>query len=248
VPEMQAGSAMMGPTHSLSSAVAWLAVATPLSHYGHHLTPATVAVGTVVAAGAGLLPDLDHHSGTIANAFGFFTRVLCRVVAFISGGHRHATHSLLGTGVFVALAVAATHNVWALTTTVWLCMGLGVRALWHRPRNRPNGKLDWRDVAGLVHAVVAFGAAYWVTHSGTDLSVIPWAVAVGYLAHLLGDSMTEQGVNWLWPSPRRYRIASIDTGKSVEKRVVIPGLYVALAAIVYTTHSTWVPALLHTIS
>jgi membrane-bound metal-dependent hydrolase YbcI (DUF457 family) len=238
---------MMGHTHSLSAGVAWLAVAAPLSHYGHHLTPATVAVGTVVAAGAGLLPDLDHHSGTIANAFGPISRILCRIVATVSGGHRHATHSLLGAAVFVALAVAATHNVWALTAAVWLCMGLGVRALWRRPKNRPNGRLDWRDVAGLVHAVIAFGVAYRFTHSSIDTSVVPWAVAVGYLAHLIGDSMTESGVNWAWPSRRRYRIASIDTGKSVEKWVIVPGLYAGLAATVYLTYGTWGPALLHTI-
>jgi membrane-bound metal-dependent hydrolase YbcI (DUF457 family) len=238
---------MMGPTHALSAGVAWLAIAAPLHHYGHHLTPATVAVGTVVAAGAGLLPDLDHPQATPARAFGPVSAAVAWAIGKVSGGHRHGTHSIIGIAVFTGLAVAATLNVWALTVAVWLCMGLGVRALWKRPKNRPNGKFDYRDVAGLIHAAIAAYIAYRLTHSGLDMDVVPWAVTVGYIAHLIGDSMTETGVNWLWPHPRRYRIASIDTGKAVEKWVVVPGLYVGLGVTVYVTQGTWAPVLLHTV-
>jgi membrane-bound metal-dependent hydrolase YbcI (DUF457 family) len=239
---------MLGPTHALSGAVAFAAVAVPLSHNIHHLTPATTVVGAVVAGGAALLPDLDHHNGTISGSFGPLSKALCRTVAFISGGHRHATHSIIGTTVFAGLAAAATHNVWTLMATVWLCIGLGVRALWKRPKNRPNGKLDWRDVTGLAHAAVAAGLAWQLVHSSIDVAgVVPWAVAVGYLAHLVGDSLTEQGVPWLWPAPKRYRLGSIDTGKSVEKWVVVPGLYVALLYIGYRTHDVWALTLTTTI-
>jgi membrane-bound metal-dependent hydrolase YbcI (DUF457 family) len=208
----------------------------------------TVAVGTVVSAGAAMLPDLDHHSGTIANAYGPLSKGLCRFVAFVSGGHRHATHSLLGAAAFVALAVAAMRNPWAVTAAIWLCMGIGVRALWGKRKNRPNGKLDWRDFAGLAHALAAAVVAWGIVHAGFDAAAIPWAVGVGYLAHLLGDSMTEAGVNWAWPYRKRFRVASIDTGKNVEKWVVVPALYVALGAIAYTTQGQWAPALLHTIN
>ncbi|MCO6011547.1 metal-dependent hydrolase [Actinoallomurus purpureus] len=238
---------MMGPTHALSAAGVFLAVSFPISHYVHHLGPLPAAVGTIVAAGAGLLPDLDHPSASPARAFGPISQTAARIVCAVSGGHRHATHSLVGLAVFTAGAVAASFNVWALTVLIWLCMGLGVRALWRRPPNRPNGRLDYRDVAGLVHAAVAFFIAFRLTHAGIDLWVVPVAVGVGYFVHLAGDSMTESGVNWLWPDRRRFRIASIDTGKSVERWVVVPALYVGIAAVVYVTHGTWVPALLHTI-
>jgi membrane-bound metal-dependent hydrolase YbcI (DUF457 family) len=238
---------MMGPTHALSGGVVFLAVAAPMSHYAHHLTPATAVVGTVVAAGAGILPDFDHRQATPARAFGPLSAALAWTIGKLAGGHRHGTHSIIGTGVFVALAAAATLNPWALAATLWLCMGLAVRALWKHPPNRPNGKLDYRDVAGLIHAAIAAYIAYQLVHSGLDMSVVPWAVAVGYLVHLIGDSMTEMGVNWLWPHPRRYRIASIDTGKTVEKRVVVPALYVGLAATVYLTYPKWGPVLLHTL-
>jgi membrane-bound metal-dependent hydrolase YbcI (DUF457 family) len=238
---------MMGPTHALSAGVAFLAVAAPLSHYGHHLSPAMVAVGTVVAAGAGILPDFDHPRATPARAFGPLSAALAWTVGKLAGGHRHGTHSIIGTAVFVALAVGAVHNAWALTAALWLCMGLAVRALWGRRKNRPNGRLDYGDVAGIIHAAVAAYVAYRVAHSGIDMAVVPWAVAVGYLAHLVGDSMTEMGVNWLWPHPHRYRLASIDTGKAVEKWVVIPGLYAGLAATVYLSYPAWGPVLLHTV-
>jgi membrane-bound metal-dependent hydrolase YbcI (DUF457 family) len=238
---------MMGNTHSLSAAAVFLATAFPVSHYVHHLTPLTAAVGTIVAAGAGLLPDLDHPQASPARAFGPISQTAARIICHLSGGHRHATHSILGLSVCGILTFAAYLNVWALTTVIWLCMGLGVRALWRRPPNRPNGKLDWRDIAGLVHAAVAFYIAYRLTHAGIDLSIVPVAVFLGYLVHLLGDAATESGVNWWWPDRRRYRWASVDTGKNVEKWVVVPLLYAGIGTVIVTTHGRWIPALLHTI-
>jgi membrane-bound metal-dependent hydrolase YbcI (DUF457 family) len=237
----------MGQTHATSAALAFLAAAFPVSHYVHHLTPLTAAVGTIVCAGAGLLPDLDHPSATPARAFGPISAAAARLISHLSGGHRHGTHSILGLTICGALAAAAYLNTWTLAATIWLCMGLGVRALWRRPKNRPNGRPDWRDVAGLVHAAVAAYVAYRLTHSGLDLSVVPFAVMLGYLVHLLGDGATETGVNWWYPDRKRYRWASVDTGKSVERWVVVPVLYAGIAAVVVVTHSTWIPALLTTI-
>src|SRR3954471_2883080 len=85
---------MMGHTHALAGATTWLAAVPLLAEHGMRMTPAEVVAGSVVCAGAGMLPDLDHHDGSIANAFGPVTRILCRGVAAVSGGHRHATHSL----------------------------------------------------------------------------------------------------------------------------------------------------------
>jgi hypothetical protein len=152
-------------------------------------------------------------------------------------------------------------------------MGLGVRALGRAPswksdegepgerrpqkrkrrrpllrqRSRPNGKLDYGDIAGLVHAGVAAYIAYRLTHSGLDLSVLPFAVTLGYGIHLFGDSLTESGIPWNYPNPKRYRLASIDTGKTAERLVVVPVLYAAIVTVVFVTHGTWIPALLHTI-
>lgn len=238
---------MLGQTHALSAAGVFLAAAFPVSHYIHHLTPLTAAVGTLIAAGAGLLPDLDHPQASPARAFGPISQAASRFVHHMSGGHRHATHSRWGLLACAVLAATAYLWVWSLAFVIWACMGLGVRALWKQPKNRPNGKLDYGDVAGLVHALVAAYVAYRLTHAGLDLSVVPFAVMLGYLVHLLGDAATETGVNWWWPDRRRYRWASVDTGRSVERWIVVPMLYAGIAAVVLVTHGTWWPALLHTI-
>ena len=61
--------------------------------------------------------------------------------------------------------------------------------------------------------------------------MLPWAVAVGVAAHLLGDMLTREGVPLLWPvATRRFRIASLSTGGTVEQLLVGPGL--ALCALV----------------
>ncbi len=225
---------MMGRTHALAAGVGWLAVAPYVNHY-HHLTPGGAALGTVVATGAGLLPDLDHHSGTIANTFGPITRALCKSVSVISGGHRHATHSLLAAAAVIAATHYSARSMWASAVLVWVCIGLAVRALGPHRRNHRDGRLDWRDFAGLAHAAAAAGAAVLVVHHA-DTGVLPWAVGVGYLTHLVTDAMTEKGEPLLWPSARRFRIASIDTGKTVEK-VFAAGL--CLGLVLLLAHGLW---------
>lgn len=234
----------MGHTHALSAAGVFLAAAFPISHFVHHLGPAPTAIGTAVAAGAGLLPDLDHPSATAARAFGPISAAAARAVSAISGGHRKATHSLLGAGICGALAVAAYLTPWALGALMWLCIGLGARALWRRPRRRRRGK----NTAGLIHAAAVAFLVWRLIASGTDLSVIPVAVFLGYLTHLAGDAMTESGVPWLYPDRRCYRIASIDTGKNVEKYLVVPALYAGITATLILTRGTWIPAIFDTLT
>lgn len=234
---------MMARTHALSGAVAALGLAVPLAGT-LHLGPSTIALGAVTAAGAALLPDLDHPSATAARTFGPITRILSKAVAAVSGGHRHATHSLLGIAAITAVAAAATAaGGWPLAALLALCIGLADRALLPRAKPRKDGKLTWGDVAGIVHAAAAAYVGHLLAFSGLAMTVVPWAVGIGAAAHVAGDALTKQGVPWLWPHLRYYRLASIKTGKWVETWVVVPALYAALAVTVYTTRSTWIPAL-----
>lgn len=230
---------MIGHTHALSGAVVFLAATTALEHL-EPFNPAAIALGAVTAAGAALLPDLDHTQATAARTFGPATRILARAVETISGGHRHATHSLLGAAAFTGLAVAAAaYRGWPLAILLALCIGLADRALLPRAKPRRDWKLTWGDVAGLVHAAAAAYVGWLLAFSALDMVVVPWAVTIGVLAHLIGDALTEQGIPWLYPLRRWYRMATIDTGKVVERWIVVPALYVALAAIVYATRGTW---------
>jgi len=62
---------------------------------------------------------------------------------------------------------------------------------------------------------VALGGMFWYAHAST-LNTIPFFV--GYVSHLLSDSLNPTGVNWLWPKSRKkYSICSIRTGSHEEK-------------------------------
>lgn len=100
----------MGRTHMVSGVAAYLGYATLT---GLHTGPALA--GAVVTAYGALLPDLDHPNSMIA--WRLHIRPLCRVVARISGGHRHGTHSAL----FVALTwLAASYVHLPLVAARWL--------------------------------------------------------------------------------------------------------------------------------
>lgn len=233
---------MMGHTHALSGAVTWLAAASLL-----HLGSPASAVGAVCAAGAAVLPDLDHHSATPARAFGAPSRVLAWAIGKLSGGHRHATHSLIGLAGFTAAGWWAAHvRGWPLVVLLTLLAGMAVRALGPRARDR-KWKLDYADAAGLVHAASFGWIAYQLVGSGMDLSVVPWAVGIGAAAHILGDLLTEEGCPLLWPSLRYYRIGSINTDSWVERWLIAGALYAVLGFIAYTTYGAWGPVLFHTI-
>lgn len=230
---------MMAHTHALSGSVAFLAAA-PFLHLG---SPAQIAVGAVCAAGAGLLPDLDHHSATPAHAFGPASWVLSKAVAGLSGGHRHATHSLVGVAVFTAAAWWATRaGGWAVIVALTFLAGLGCRALLPRGRDR-RWLLDWADVASLVYAAAAAWAAHGLVAAGMDLSVVPWAVAVGAAAHIAGDMLTKQGCALLWPLPTRFKVATITTDSWREKWLVTGALYLTLGFIAFRTWGSWSPTL-----
>lgn len=226
---------MEGRTHALSGAALFLAVA-PAIDQVVALPFGTRVLYTLITAGCAMLPDLDHPEAAIGRTFGWPTQLLAEGVKHISGGHRHATHSWVGIGAFAVVAAAGTYVSpilarlvlaaagadlpgWAApiimhiaaVIMITLALGLGVRAL---------GLTDGGAVNNLVTFTGCAGVAVWSAQAGVDYRWIPAAYALGAFAHILGDANTEQGVPWMWPHPRRYRICSIDTGEWVERRLV----------------------------
>lgn len=225
---------MMGPTHALSGAVAWLA-AVPLIQdtallqgYAVQLSPAQIAAGTVVCAGAAMLPDIDHHDGTIANTFGVFTKVLCTVVGKISGGHRNATHSILfALGAGYGADWLATHYEPAWWVLLFLLIGLGLRGLGIR-----IGTSD--AFTGLLNALVAAGLVYWL--HDVDMQWAGYAVALGCIIHVVGDCCTPQGCPVLWPAPWRLGLPLIPrTNGRAEKWVIAPLLTLSAVILIIRT-------------
>lgn len=225
---------MMGHSHAVSGALLYAASSPflpPLLLHAH-LRPADVLMGTVLCAGAALLPDLDHHDGTIANFLGPVSRGLCRGVAWMSGGHRHATHSF----VFVALmSVGSWAGVtyWGRWFTLGLCfvlLALAIRALHLCPPG--DGPSMWVTVAGLAVLGTSMIDRWMPDAPGW----LPYAVGLGCTAHILGDCLTKKGAPLLWPHKERYETVLIKrSGNSVETKVLVPIMGVATVALLWFT-------------
>ncbi|MGW3045974.1 metal-dependent hydrolase [Kitasatospora sp. NPDC001159] len=225
---------MMGHSHAVSGAMLYAASAPFLPPLLLHtkLEPADILMGTVLCAGAALLPDLDHHDGSIANFLGPVSKALCRFVAWASGGHRHATHSLLfvalmGGGTWAGVTFLGRYFTLGLT---FFLLALAIRALRLCPPS--NGPEAWITVIGL-SALGTFGMNTWMPNSPGWL---PYAVGLGTLAHLLGDCLTKKGAPLLWPHKERYEIVLIKrSGNSVETKVLVPIMSVATFVLLWFT-------------
>ena len=188
----------------------------------------------MLAAGAGVLPDTDEPHSTIARSFGFLTRSAARVTEHLSGGHRHGTHSLLGTGLFTAGAFAAAHYAGTLTGQVALGVFLSLLLASALRAIRSGGHFaDAIAVAGAVAAV----------HWRYGLTLIPLAVVTGTVAHIAGDCLTHGGCPLFWPlSMREFHLLPrplrFTTGKIAEHWVVSPLLLAGLAYLAWRDAAT----------
>lgn len=178
----------------------FLAVGAPvLSLAGHDLSAAEIAAGTVVCAGAAMLPDLDHPHATCAQSLGPVTKVLARVTSKLFGGHRNGTHSLL----FAALATVGFAVLLNISSGPWVALAicfffssLVVRTL--------------TEASGAVSAAISVFLAATLITVAPDQDWIFLSIGLGCLLHDLGDILTPEGVPPLWPvSKTRVRFPII---------------------------------------
>lgn len=190
----------MGVRHAVSGAAAWAAVTATVPYtLGLDPMPArTVVIGSLVTAGAALLPDADHHNGTIARSAGLLSQGVARAAEAASGGHRHGTHSALAV---VGFSVAtSTLGRWEATVPAFGTIPVGAtlvllalvafaaKAL----RIARGGTVTlWVGAASLVVALLHFAP--------DQLTWLPLSVMVGVIVHLIGDMLTVGGVPLLWP-------------------------------------------------
>lgn len=206
---------MMGRSHFASGIVAFEATAAQM-----HYTPTQAVIGAVVVSSAALLPDIDHPQATVSRTFGPISRGVSKGIAALAGGHRRGTHCLLGIGLLAAIAQGCVMNRHALLGMAVLSMILiltlaaGVRML------KIPGWID--DLAPI--PVVLAG----VFVSNIDLTTVPVALAIGCLAHSIGDSLTNSGWMPFWPlSDARLKFGLFKTGGKFETLVVFPVLVLA---------------------
>lgn len=225
---------MLGHSHATSGALVWAAAAAvvPAHVMGIHLGISDLLLGTFVCAGAALLPDIDHPDGTIAHFLGPISHALCRFISWISGGHRHATHSFF----FVALVTFGTwegvHHLgkpFTLAMT-YVMLSLAVRALHLCPPGK--GIHSWGVVVLLAAAGTA--AAYRWMPSVPDW--MPIAVGLGSFMHLFGDCLTKEGCPLLWPVPARMGVPLIrHTGNKLETAFLSPAMTVGACVLLWVS-------------
>jgi membrane-bound metal-dependent hydrolase YbcI (DUF457 family) len=216
---------MMGRTHAASGILAFGGAA--LAHVAGHNTWWDLALGTLTAMGAAMLPDLDHPKATMTKSMGPLSWLVCHAVILpIFGGHRKGTHSIafvaiVGLAAQTALIyrdhVAGAAVMWLLLSLSWAS---GVRLL------KIRGWLD--DVIPVVLAAGLVFVTDW------DLSVVPIALMIGAAAHVAGDCLTDKGCPLLWPMSRaKFGINLFTTGKAGETLAMIVILAGIVAEVVY---------------
>jgi membrane-bound metal-dependent hydrolase YbcI (DUF457 family) len=214
---------MMALQHTLLGTALGLASSPVVSQQG----PEHVAAWVAVCGGLALLPDIDHRSSTITRMWGPFSggvsaRVwgkrrtvlpgASHVVSALCGGHRNGTHSIpaiLGTLVLVWVAswtVVGTALVLMLATGAVLAGGMVLVGT--APRK------NWVPNFGLSAAVAT---ASW-SQGWTMPGWLPWAMALGVAAHILGDMLTIQGCPLSWPvSLDRVSLLPVQAGGPTER-------------------------------
>jgi membrane-bound metal-dependent hydrolase YbcI (DUF457 family) len=211
-------------SHAVLGAAAWLGLTTPAATHAiaawRTPRPIDLAAGALATAGAALLPDLDTPHSSAAHAAGLPGTLAARVLGKLTGGHRHATHSLLFAAVAGALAWAAgLASPWAGLVLLCALIALAVKGL----------VPAWRDF-GAAAALLTAGAWWW--HADVA-GWLPLAAALGCLAHALADALTVEGVPLLWPWPRYLSVPLVGETGSIRETaaVALAGVFVLWVAL-----------------
>lgn len=213
---------MLGRSHAISGAMASSLALTAVPDYVA-AEPFAAAAFVVTTTGAAVLPDADHPNATAAKVLPPLSAPICGVVATVSGGHRKGTHYLLGLIVFAVVVTVACapslilgadhpYNTYAVIsqavlTGVCVAMGLGALRVFRASKSPAFG---W---------VAAFLAGALVWYSQLDPLVTIAALVGGCFVHIVGDMLTPQGVQFLWPITTTFRIPILATkDKEARKR------------------------------
>ena len=192
---------MMGVNHATTGAAAWVALTATIPGLTTGLYPVGhigVFTGAIVCAGAALLPDADHHNGTIAHSVPVVGSVVAGAIGHAAGGHRHGLHSIIGVA---GVAFGSFLLDYVKLPTTWhgvlpLGAGLATMALTAfaaKALKLTKGGWIMPWLLGLAMA------AFIVFFAPANLTWLPLAIVLGYVVHLLGDALTVGGIAWLWP-------------------------------------------------
>lgn len=83
-----------------------------------------------------------------------------------------------------------------------------------------------------------------------DMNIVWWGFMIGVFSHLVTDSLTKEGVPWLFPIPYRFgfpplHTLRIRTGGPIEKFIVFPSLIILNGIIVTNYYEKYLTLLHH---
>lgn len=231
---------MMGRTHLLTGVMA--ASGTALA------TGADVPSGLILFSllpGFALFNDIDHPDATASRSLSGLSRVPALFM-----GHRRETHSFPGIATIVLgtyLAVQHQGNVVANLWLTFLLMVGWLSAL--KVVSEISGRLGLRRFhreTRWVPMLVTVGVVWWPDELARvglkfPMHVLPWALGVGMVVHLIGDIITIQGCPLMWPfSNKKTRLAWFKTngfGEVVATGVILVGIATSTGAWVLVLQS-----------
>lgn len=81
-----------------------------------------------------------------------------------------------------------------------------------------------------------------------NMDVVWWAFMIGFVSHLIMDTITRDGVPWLFPIPIRFGVPPfkalrMKTGGLIEKSIIFPGLILANFYIYYAYYGRFLEIL-----
>lgn len=192
--------AVTEPLIETYSWLSWLPDTLPLGFGLLDVGPAGVFIGSIICAGAAMLPDIDHHNASIAHSLPPLTMLMARFFQKASGGHRHGTHSIVGVLFFGIMSWLASFLV--IKDVGWLGdlnIGAGLMAIvlsafaFKVLRFMPDSARRAPWAAGvLVGAVTTL-----VFPQGPTWLIA--CIVIGVIVHIAGDMLTKEGCNIFWP-------------------------------------------------
>ena len=212
---------MIGRHHAISGASVWFGVAGVAMHETAH--PVELVAATTICAAAAVLPDVDEPGSSVARSLGAVSETVSKVTNKMCGGHRNASHSLLGAAVIGGLALWATTNLIATAAVFAFLVFLAWYTLMPILRH------------GLIALGVGAGAGVWAAQGHLNVSLLPIAVVFGYLVHLGGDMLTSEGVPLFWPVAKHFRVPILGHTGSGRESVLFVVMLCALVGLIYTS-------------
>lgn len=198
---------VMGPTHAMSGAAAWLAAAAGGLIPGLAGAPTSVVIaGTAVAAGSALLPDLDcpgsmssKDGSTVVRAFGWIGEIVGHSLSNLSlaiynltaskfdkprtNGHRTLTHTLVftaGLGLLVSWLGSVTASV-TFAEREWIVAHVAT----------------FVAMFACLHLALFGLAEKWVKAQRAKFGLIPIMVLSAVLTSVTISHLPDSGVPWL---------------------------------------------------